>query len=43
MTINISEILANPSVVREFSVEPSFDALDLRAAACYPVSRKERL
>ena len=40
MTINISEILANPSVVREFSVEPSFDALDLRQG-CYPVSRKE--
>ena len=40
MTINISEILANPSVVREFSVEPSFDTLMLKQGR-YPVSRKE--
>ena len=40
MTINISEILANPSVVREFRVEPSFEALELKQGS-YPVSRKE--
>ena len=39
MTINISEILANPSVVREFTVEPSFDTLKLKRGS-YPVSRK---
>lgn len=40
MTINISEILANPSVIREFKVTPEFDALALRHVS-YPVSSKE--
>ncbi|MDO5146738.1 MAG: DUF177 domain-containing protein, partial [Eubacteriales bacterium] len=40
MTINISEILANPSVVREYTVEPSFEMLELKQGV-YPVSRKE--
>lgn len=40
MKINISEILANPSVTKEFKVEPSFDELLLSHAA-YPVIYKE--
>ncbi len=40
MTINISEILANPSVVREFKAEPSFNTLVLKQGS-YPISRKE--
>lgn len=40
MTINISEILANPSVVREFKVEPEFNKLKLKRNS-YSVSRKE--
>ncbi len=39
MTINISEILANPSVIREYTVEPSFESLNIRQGS-YPVSRK---
>lgn len=39
MTINISEILANPSVIKEFKVEPEFDVLDLKQGS-YPVSQK---
>ncbi len=40
MRINISEILANPSVIREFEVCPSFDELVLTHSS-YPVSHKE--
>lgn len=40
MTINISEILANPSVIKEFKVEPEFTALQLKYNS-YPVSHKE--
>ena len=40
MRINISEILANPSVTREYEVVPSFDELVLSHAA-YPVVHKE--
>lgn len=40
MRINISEILANPSVIREFKVEPEFEALMLSHSS-YPVSYKE--
>ena len=40
MNINISEILANPSVIREYKVEPEFDMLELKQGK-YPVSRKE--
>ena len=39
MTINISEILANPSVIKEFKVEPEFDVLDLKQGS-YPISQK---
>ena len=40
MTINISEILSNPSVVKNFEVEPDFDRIKLRRAS-YPVVKKE--
>lgn len=41
MTINISEILANPSVIGEYEVVPDFDMLELKQGN-YPVSHKER-
>ena len=40
MRINISEILANPSLVRDFEVCPEFEELELKSSS-YPVSRKE--
>ena len=40
MIINISEILANPSVIREFEACPSFTELKLSHSS-YPVSHKE--
>ena len=40
MKINISEILANPSVIREFTVEPEFAELEL-SHSHYPVEHKE--
>ena len=40
MTINISEILSNPSVIKTFTVEPSFDVLKLKRNS-YPVAYKE--
>lgn len=40
MKINISEILSNPSVVRNYEVEPGFDRLKLKRSS-YPVSHKE--
>lgn len=40
MKINISEILANPSVVRDYKVEPEFNELHLKHCS-YPVSYKE--
>lgn len=40
MKINISEILSNPSVIKNFKVEPDFEKLKLRRGS-YPVSYKE--
>ena len=40
MKINISEILSNPSVIKNFKVEPDFEKLKLRRSS-YPVSYKE--
>ena len=40
MRINISEILANPSVTRDYEVEPEFTELAL-SHSVYPVSHKE--
>ncbi|MCD8019513.1 MAG: DUF177 domain-containing protein [Clostridiales bacterium] len=40
MTINISEILANPSVTREYEVAPDFDVRELKQGS-YPVGHKE--
>ncbi len=40
MMLHISDILAGSSVVKTFTVSPSFDTLKLRQG-CYPVSRKE--
>lgn len=40
MRINISEILANPSVKREYEVQPDFTELKLTHSS-YPVSDKE--
>ena len=37
MKINISEILSNPSVIKNFKVEPDFEKLKLRRGS-YPVS-----
>ena len=39
MKINISEILSNPSVIKNFKVEPDFEKLKLRRGS-YPVSYK---
>ncbi len=40
MKINISEILSNPSVIKNYTVEPGFKKLKLRRSS-YPVSYKE--
>ncbi|MDD7208578.1 MAG: DUF177 domain-containing protein [Lachnospiraceae bacterium] len=40
MKVNISEILSNPSVIKNFKVEPEFEKLKLRRSS-YPVSYKE--
>ena len=40
VNINISEILANPSVKRDYKVEPDFEELKLSRTA-YPVSHRE--
>lgn len=40
MRINISEILANPSVIRQYKVCPEFEKLELTHTS-YPVSYKE--
>ena len=39
MKINISEILSNPSVIKNFKVEPDFEKLKLFAEAVigYPI------
>lgn len=39
MKINISEILSNPSVVKDFEVVPDMETLDLKRAS-YPVTQK---
>lgn len=40
MIINVSEILVNASVKRDYLVTPEFDSLNLKRAS-YPVSQKE--
>ena len=40
MTINLSEFFSNPSAVKDFTVEPSFDTLVLKRNS-YPVAAKE--
>ena len=40
MNINISEILSNPSAIENFTVEPSFEVLELKRNS-YPVAHKE--
>ena len=40
MNINISEILSNPSAIKNFTVEPSFEVLELKRNS-YPVAYKE--
>ena len=40
MKVNISEILSNPSVIKNFKVEPDFEKLKLRRSS-YRVSYKE--
>ena len=38
MKINISEILSNPSVIKNFKVEPDFEKLKLEEAVIrYPI------
>ncbi len=40
MTINISEILSNPSVIKNYDVEPTLDRVKLRRSS-YQVAHKE--
>lgn len=37
MKINISEILSNPSVIKNFKVEPDFEKLKLRRGSLFGI------